>query len=255
MCVIIVKFKGADFPSKQVVAACMQANPEGFAAAWNENGVLKVFKTLSAPEMMQTYEHIRHLDKDATGLVLHARIMTHGPVKLENCHCWTDSAKTLAFAHNGVLHSIEPRDKGITDSETFFRDFFLPVYEACDKSVAWRIAEMVAKSNNSRFAFIDSTGTINVYGAFSKECEEGHHGMVYFSNMAWKSRMSMQWDFDKKKKAQKTRGSVIVERGEDGRVKEVYVKDLLRKDTPVAAPMTSTRDELPFWRPTGGLFD
>ncbi len=52
MCVIVLKFKGTDFPSKEVINACMQANPDGFAAAWNQDGRLMTFRTMDGQEML-----------------------------------------------------------------------------------------------------------------------------------------------------------------------------------------------------------
>ena len=128
MCVIAVKKQGADFPSKKVITACMKENPHGFAAAWNHNGRLMTFRTMDEAEMIAKYDEIRRLDPAATALVFHARIATHGSKTLANCHCWTNDDGTLAFAHNGVLDNIQVCGD-MTDSETFFRDIYLPVLE------------------------------------------------------------------------------------------------------------------------------
>lgn len=259
MCVIVVKFKGADFPSKQVITACMQANPHGFAAAWNEDGQLKTFKTMNADEMLAQYDHIRHLDPAATGLVLHARIMTHGTVSLKNCHCWTNGDGTMAFAHNGVLSSVEvDRANDMTDSESFFRNYFLPVYEHCSREVAWRVADMAAKGNHSRLAFILADGEIKIFGGFSKKEEEGHKGMVYYSNMNWDNYIRRsRWAFDERAKKGAGKGSVVSTRDEMGRIISVTAKDLLKKEypqMPARKVSDDTQKEIPFWTPHGGLF-
>lgn len=256
MCVIVLKFKGADFPSRQVIAACMKENPHGFAAAWNQDGTLMTFRTMDEAEMLAKYDEIRRLDPATTGLVFHARIATHGSKTLANCHCWTDDAGELAFAHNGVLTNVGSRDD-MTDSETFFRDIFLPVRKAGGMKLAWKVAGAVIGS--SKFAFIGHDGNILPMGQYSKDCEPGHKGMIYFSNMHWTRHTEPMFPFDKpvprKKNPAKTTaealrlrdireaaersalrrpGSIIVERNDDGSIKDVYVKDLLRKDPPEA---------------------
>ena len=247
MCVIVLKFKGADFPSKRTIKACIEENPHGFAMAWNENGQLRTFRTMDADEIMSKYDEVRHLDPAATGLVFHARIATHGSKSLANCHCWTNDEGNLAFAHNGILSNVGSRGD-LTDSETFFRDIFLPVYDGAGKRVAMEVARITALATNSRLALIDEKGDISPVGAYSKECEEGHRGMVYFSNMNWKRRMFTQWPFDRRPASKKPapvprRGSVVSTLDEDGRITSVTVKDLLAKD------------DIPYWSPSGSLFD
>lgn len=239
MCVIVFKSKGADFPSKKVIEACMKENPHGYAAAWNQDGRLMTFRTMDARAMLARYDEIRRLDPAVTAIVFHARIATHGSKSLPNCHCWTDDAGTLAFAHNGVLDNVGSRGD-MTDSETFFRDIFLPVRNACGMQLAMKVSSAVA--GNSKFAFIDASGRIMTIGKFSKDCEPGHKGMIYFSNMHWTRHTSQQFPFDKpfRKRAPlpyspplpgrtSEKGSVVSVRDDDGSFKGVYIKDLLRK--------------------------
>jgi len=247
MCVIVLKFKGADFPSTDVVKACMKENPHGFAAAWNQDGRLVTYRTMDEAEMLAKYDEIRRLDPAATGLVFHARIATHGSKTLANCHCWTNDEGDLAFAHNGVLSNIGNRDD-MTDSETFFRDIYLPVRKAGGALLADKVARCIIGS--SRFAFIDKNGNILPMGYFYKDCEAGHKGMVYFSNMNWVHNTVPSFPFDKPARknrkpapepnlfstarparpAQKAagRGSLVIERADDGSIKDIYVKDMLR---------------------------
>jgi predicted glutamine amidotransferase len=232
MCVIVLKVKGADFPSKSVISACMKANPDGYAAAWNENGVLKTFRTMDDKEMLAKYDEIQKLDPKETALLFHARIATHGSKTLANCHCWTNEAGTLAFAHNGILKDIGNRGD-MTDSETFFRDYFLPLYEKADCRSAAKIASLVAKTENSRLAFINREGTIVPFGDFAKDTEQGHKGTIYFSNMNWtRSRMSL-FPFDKSSPKKTTKpsgvsrgfhsGPLIIEKDDNGKVVNSYI--------------------------------
>lgn len=179
MCIIALKFKGSDFPSAQTISTCMQTNRDGFAIAWNENGRLNVFKTMDASEMLEKYRHVSSLDPATTGMVFHARIATHGSKKVENCHLWTDKSGRLAFAHNGMLHNVEVHDD-MTDSEVFFRDYFLPVMEKCGPKVARRVADAIRGS--SKFALINDKGDILPMGEYIKEKDLVEKGCTYFSN-------------------------------------------------------------------------
>lgn len=264
MCVIVLKFKGTDFPSKEVINACMQANPDGFAAAWNQDGRLMTFRTMDGQEMLAKYDEIRHLDPATTGLVFHARIATHGSKKLENCHCWTDEDGSLAFAHNGILNNIGSRDD-LTDSETFFRDIFLPVRNAGGMALAAKVAHAII--GTSRFAFINADGNIVPMGNYSKDQEEGHNGKVYFSNMNWvyklqrfhafdkpatkkknkdsktstaktigeaianRDRMALPWTMSSRNYGYRRPGSLVVERDDDGKIVRTCVKNLNDEET------------------------
>lgn len=186
MCIIALKFKGSDFPIAQTISNCMDSNRDGFAIAWNENGRLNVFKTMDASEMLEKYRHVSSLDPATTGMVFHARIATHGSKKVENCHLWTDKSGRLAFAHNGMLHNVEVHDD-MTDSEVFFRDYFLPVMEKCGPKVARRVADAIRGS--SKFALINDKGDILPMGEYIKEKDLTDKGCLYFSNNSY-HRMS-----------------------------------------------------------------
>jgi len=243
MCVIVLKFKGADFPSKNVIKACMKANPDGYAAAWNQDGRLQTFRTMDEAAMLAKYDEIRRLDPKTTGLVFHARIATHGSKTLANCHCWTNDNETIAFAHNGILHNIGNRDD-MTDSETFFRDYFLPIMEGCGAAMAAKVANVVI--GNSKFAFIYPNGDIVPLGYYMKDVEAGHKGTIYFSNMNWVHHSAPMYSFDKpttKKKAfpayggrpELRKGPLIVERDDCGKIVRSYVGD----------PVSTAKEETP----------
>ena len=170
---------GAKFAPKSNVARAIETNPDGFGMAYYTKGdeCVSVFRTLNASLFKKRYAEVCKRDPQNTAVLIHARIKTHGTVKLENVHCWSDEATGLVFAHNGIL-SIHNRED-MTDSETFFRDIFLPVlsyggWEAAEKSIS-------AVIGSSKFAFFDSrTGQIHVYGKFIED-----KGVLY-SNSSYK---------------------------------------------------------------------
>lgn len=181
MCIIAVKGKGVQYPSVEQIINCMTANPDGFAMAWNEGGKVKTFRSMSDTKFLKVYKRVMERCKaEDTGLVFHARIATHGSKGIKNCHCWEGAR--LAFAHNGIL-SVANRDD-MTDSETFFRDIFLPIY----KTGGWDEAAKAVKCviGTSKFAFLDGTGKIKLYGRYVEE-GDGAGKKLYFSNDTYKS--------------------------------------------------------------------
>lgn len=166
MCILITKQRGAQFPPVEYIKNSIENNPDGFAMAWNEDGELKTYKTMSARSFLSAYCDITaSLDPAETGMIIHARIMTHGARELKNCHCWKSFIGTddeMAFAHNGIL-SVPNRD-GMTDSETFLRDYFEPAYIVGGWLRATNIISR--KIGSSKFAFINRLGYIRRFGQF-----------------------------------------------------------------------------------------
>lgn len=195
MCVIVVKCVGTDFAPADAIQRCIITNPHGFAMAWNEEGRVKTFKTMDGKEALEKYcELTRQLNPATTAMIFHARIATHGSHKLENCHCWVHEGPhgDICFAHNGVLSNMPTRDD-MTDSEIFFRDFFIPALDNVDKDdpnmhYSLKLSRAIIGSSNSKFAFINGEGRIFMSSGaypFTKMQFPGHKGKVYFSNDQW----------------------------------------------------------------------
>lgn len=179
MCILIIKQRGAQFPPVEYIKNSIANNPDGFSMAWNEAGELKTYKTMSTRAFLHAYRDIAaSLDSSDTGMIIHARIMTHGAKGIKNCHCWKSFVGTddeMAFAHNGIL-SVVPYG-GMTDSETFLRDYFEPAYIGG----GWLRATAIIsrKIGSSKFAFIDREGNIRRFGQFISE------GGCYYSNTSY----------------------------------------------------------------------
>lgn len=184
MCILITKPRGAQFPPLEAICNSAENNPDGFSLAYNIGNELITYKTMSVRRFISKYMSLSSiLDAGDTGMIIHARIATHGSITLKNCHCWKTFEghfDEMAFAHNGIL-SIHTRN-GMTDSETFLRDYFEPAY----LSGGWEEAEKVIIKNIgfSKFAFIDKDGDICQFGNFLNE-----DGCSY-SNTSYLSRRS-----------------------------------------------------------------
>jgi len=185
MCVIVVKCKGSDFAPLDAIEKCIRQNPDGFSMAWNENGELKTWKSMDPAEAKAKYKELTEtLDPAETALLFHARIATHGSNRIENCHCWTHG--NIAFAHNGIL-PIDNRDD-MTDSETFFRDLFVPAMEGCGLEFALRMSKAFIARSNNKLAVIDNEGHISLVSGtcmYTKMQFPGLRGKIYFSNTNW----------------------------------------------------------------------
>lgn len=181
MCIIAIKPREVNYPSYQRVKNMCDNNSDGFAIVWHVVGQpVRNYRTLNEKKFLKKYNEITssYKSKDVS-LFIHARIKTHGTTKLENCHGWIEDKAGMAFAHNGIL-SIKNRDD-MTDSETFFRDIFAPVFEIG----GWDAAEKAIKAciGTSKFCFMDMYGNIIHYGNYIK----GDDGILY-SNDSYMER-------------------------------------------------------------------
>lgn len=183
MCIIAIKPREVAYPSYKRVRTMCENNNDGFAIVWHVKGEpVRNYRTLNEKKFLKKYNEITstYKAKDVS-LFIHARIKTHGTQKLENCHGWIEDKIGLAFAHNGIL-SIKNRDD-MTDSETFFRDIFAPVFEIG----GWEAGERAIKAciGTSKFCFMDMYGNIVHYGNYLK----GDDGVLYSND----SYMEHSW--------------------------------------------------------------
>lgn len=214
MCIIAIKSREVAYPSHKRVRTMCENNSDGFAIVWHVKGEpVRNYRTLNEKKFMKKYNEITstYKAKDVS-LFIHARIKTHGTQKLENCHGWIEDKVGLAFAHNGIL-SIKNRDD-MTDSETFFRDIFAPVFEIG----GWDAGERAIKAciGTSKFCFMDMYGNLIHFGNYIK----GDDGILY-SNDSYLERTWAKYGtdyrscwskydryFDKKKETKKETKSV-----------------------------------------------
>lgn len=184
MCIIAIKQRGVEFPSISRLENMCDNNPHGFAVVWQDNAAenknVKVFRTMNRGNFVQKYKWIvRNHDAESTALFLHARIATHGSLRIENCHGFVDYEQHVYFAHNGVLQI--PNRGDLTDSETFFRDIFIPALQ----HGGWKEAEGVIEEHlgSSKFVFMTKGGELRKYGNFTSD----YNGVLY-SNLSYKNR-------------------------------------------------------------------
>lgn len=176
MCVIAIKTRDVQFPSYERVKNMCDNNDDGFAIVYHVIGEhVKQYRTLNKEKFLNKYQEISTThDASDVALFIHARIKTHGSEKLENCHGWIDDDLGLAFAHNGIL-SIKNRGD-LTDSETFFRDIFVPIFKVGGWDAG--IKAINAVIGTSKFVFMDFKGDIAYFGNYIK----GDDDILYSNN-------------------------------------------------------------------------
>lgn len=182
MCIIAIKNPGVQFPTLTTVETMCDNNPDGFALVWHSHSDnrARVFRTMDRDKFLKQYKKVLHTnDYHDTALYIHARIATHGSLKITNCHGFLDKKSHLCFAHNGILYNIPNRDD-LTDSETFFRDYFIPTF----RHGGWFEAERLIKDTigYSKFVFMDGDGNIRRYGDYIKDSD----GVLY-SNSSFRT--------------------------------------------------------------------
>lgn len=167
MCVIATGLK-KDFETEWFDACC-KSNPDGFfVARVNKNRYIRTLDVKKAREFF-----LNSAPEDT--IVLHARIKSVGSVTAENIHGW--KAEGLQFCHNGTL-SIKASD-GRTDSETFFKDLFLPVYRYNGCKFDYVTDRVInACISTSKFLIIRRR-KVHLYGSYTTK------GGCKFSNTFW----------------------------------------------------------------------
>lgn len=176
MCVIAIKQRNVQYPSYERVQNMCDNNDDGFAIVYHVQGEpVKQYRTLNKDKFLNKYREITSTyNSEDVALFIHARIKTHGSEKLDNCHGWIDDDLGIAFAHNGIL-SIKNRGD-LTDSETFFRDIFVPIFKIGGWDLG--IKAINAVIGTSKFVFMDFHGDITHFGVYIT----GDDGILYSNN-------------------------------------------------------------------------
>ena len=161
MCVIIVKNKGVEMPSKKELKLAFEHNPHGWGIV-SSNGIYAHGMTFDS--FLQKIKGVSTED----ACIIHFRIATHGSVGVKNCHPFKGElgGQPIYFAHNGIL-PIRPVGD-MTDSETEFRKVILPAAEIFGYGSPDFNAMIARRIGYSKFAFM-RFGKIKVYGRWLRE--------------------------------------------------------------------------------------
>ena len=175
MCIIIAKARKQQGPTWDSIMHATQRNPDGFALAYSLGRGRKprIIRSMKRADVLDVLKGI--VNCKAASWILHARIATHGSKRLENCHCWQDADTGLIFAHNGIL-SVHP-EGDMTDSETAFRRLLVPAMQAGGGEAFEAAVSTII--GFSKFAVMDHTGEIYLYGSYLEEEEASYSNDTY----------------------------------------------------------------------------
>lgn len=184
MCVIVIKEKDKDLPSKSFFYQCWKKNPHGAGFAYavgNEVRIRKGFMEFEIfyEELLNAFEEF---DLKSKNILIHFRIRTSGLTDEYNCHPFpiTSDANQLrkkevncecAVAHNGTIQIFNNVDKILNDTQLFIKNV-LSVFAKADsnfyqnKDYLDTIERLSNYQSKSKFAFMDKLGNITTIGEF-----------------------------------------------------------------------------------------
>lgn len=192
MCVILVKEKGIELPTKKVLKCCWERNPDGAGFMFNDYDKVVIMKGFMTFEefylRLQTANEFYHLKEK--GLVIHFRIATSGLKDKGNCHPYPISndnldlrksfiTTELGIAHNGIIRSYNGKDKILNDTQLFIKNDLFEL-NSLDKKFYKNVIfqSMIERLiDGSRLVFLNKKGEIIKLGKWF------HNGNYYFSNL------------------------------------------------------------------------
>lgn len=192
MCVILVKEKGIELPTKKVLKCCWERNPDGAGFMFNDYDKVVIMKGFMTFEefylRLQTANEFYHLKEK--GLVIHFRIATSGLKDKGNCHPYPISndnldlrksfiTTELGIAHNGIIRSYNGKDKILNDTQLFIKNDLFKL-NSLDKKFYKNVIfqSMIERLiDGSRLVFLNKKGEIIKLGKWF------HNGNYYFSNL------------------------------------------------------------------------
>lgn len=192
MCVILVKERGIELPTKDILESCWKRNPDGAGFMFNDCDKVVIMKGFMTFEefylRLQTANEFYHLKEK--GLVIHFRIATSGLKDKGNCHPYPISndnldlrksfiTTELGVAHNGIIRSYNGKNNILNDTQLFIKNDLFEL-NSLDKKFYKNVIfqSMIERLiDGSRLVFLNKKGEIIKLGNWF------HNGNYYFSNL------------------------------------------------------------------------
>jgi hypothetical protein len=184
MCVIVLKPKGKKV-SKEDMLNCYSHNSHGSGVAIADGEQLPIYKSMGA---FESFWKILEANQDKT-LLIHFRIATSGKTKKQNAHpFYLNGEQSLAFAHNGILTSYIPKEKGsiISDTMIFSKQVLKPLVKLGNHALFNPILlELLGQhiGTYNKMVFLSKDGEYSIANESQGKWREG----VWFSNENWDS--------------------------------------------------------------------
>ena len=194
MCIIAISEIGTALPDAATRRIMWENNPDGAGFMFARNGKVHIRKGFMTFDEMETAIENLDFDPKDVQFIMHYRIGTHGGNIPQNTHPFPVSARVrpmqelkydceLAFAHNGIINSVEMIKKSISDTMEYGRQILadllrLDVEFYKRPSIQMLIEESI---NGSRMVFLNGKSEIVKLGSWV----EGEDGCLY-SNTTYK---------------------------------------------------------------------
>ena len=209
MCIIVVKPSGVNVPSNKTLENCFRANPHGAGMMWVEEGKVHISKGFMHYEGFKTLlKDVRsRVDEVETPMIFHFRISTTGSVSAGNCHPFpvcqeyrsmkkAEVVCDLGMAHNGIIaatsNDSDCRGFDVSDTMVFVKKYVAPLARIsggyskvlCNDDMV----NLMAKIADSKLAFLDKKGRIQLRGQFNQ------YKGCYYSNYSYSTYSASYYD-------------------------------------------------------------
>ena len=182
MCILVIKPKGKEMPSKKILRNCWENNPDGAGMMYVKDGHVVIDKGyMEFSDFWKAFRALKLTKNDI--IIFHFRWATAGTIEPGNCHPFPLSDKIsdlkaldvlcpVAVAHNGVIGDGE---NDLSDTMVFVRDVLSdPAVQGNLDSEA--VLSLITNSiGPSRMIFLDVTEKMILLGeGWIKD-----HGLIY----------------------------------------------------------------------------
>jgi len=166
MCIIVVKPKGHNLPSEQILEKCFYSNPHGAGFMYNNTDHNSYYVTIvkGFMDFESFYSTITADNLYNSDIVIHFRYATQGSISSKNCHPFPVSKKikdlqalnfitNTGIVHNGVISFCSnPNKHDLSDTQIFIKDIIsqVPSDQLKDNSPY--------EKTYSKFAILDKEG-------------------------------------------------------------------------------------------------
>ena len=199
MCIIIAKNKGIKMPTKEIISNCFHNNPDGAGIMLACDGIVYGFKGLmTLDDFNATLKRLkkRFGSLDELPVVMHFRISTHGSISASNTHPFPVTDKynimrtrewkaKLGMAHNGIITSCgfhpDVKKYDVSDTMVFISKVVHPITSKLNIMQDKKLLNMLQLAADSKLAFIDHKGNLEVLGNFTMDAG------IYYSNDTYKA--------------------------------------------------------------------
>lgn len=197
MCIICVKNKGINLPSKKLLKSMFISNPDGAGFMYTKDGNVYIEKGFMEFEDLEKALNIHNFTKDDV-IVYHFRISTQGGVRPELSHPYPltkywekclslDLMCKCGIVHNGIIRmTSDYKETRFNDTIKFITEYLIKLVRNSDDLKNANVLEMIEHLTNSKWALLDGSGTVATIGNFIND-----KGLL-FSNSSYLTHLNQK---------------------------------------------------------------